>query len=65
MAAEHTLAEQKGHTMMPTYIYIHPQPMSLPSVNLLHLVESKKENRQDFKTHGHFNKVKGQIKVTE
>ena len=24
MAAEHTLAEQKGHTMMHTYIYIHP-----------------------------------------
>ena len=23
MAAEHTLAEQKGHTMMHTYIYIH------------------------------------------
>ena len=24
MSAEHTLAEQKGHTMMHTYIYIHP-----------------------------------------
>ena len=24
MAAEHTLAEQKGHTMMHTYTYIHP-----------------------------------------
>ena len=24
MAAEHTLEEQKGHTMMHTYIYIHP-----------------------------------------
>ena len=24
MAAEHTLAEQKGHTMMHTDIYIHP-----------------------------------------
>ena len=23
MAAEHTLAEQKGHTMMHTYIYMH------------------------------------------
>ena len=23
MAAEHTLAQQKGHTMMHTYIYIH------------------------------------------
>ena len=26
MAAEHTLAEQKGHTMMHTYIYIHLLP---------------------------------------
>ena len=25
MADEHTLAEQKGHTMMYTYIYIHQQ----------------------------------------
>ena len=24
MAAEHTLGEQKGHTMMHTYIYIQP-----------------------------------------
>ena len=24
MSAEHTLAEQKGHTMMHTYIYIYP-----------------------------------------
>ena len=24
MAAEHTLAEQNGHTMMHIYIYIHP-----------------------------------------
>ena len=24
MAAEHTLVEQKGQTMMHTYIYIHP-----------------------------------------
>ena len=24
MAAEHTSAEQKGHTMMHIYIYIHP-----------------------------------------
>ena len=24
MADEHTLAEQKGHTMMYTYIYKHP-----------------------------------------
>ena len=24
MADEHTLADQKGHTMMHTFIYIHP-----------------------------------------
>ena len=24
MADEHTLAEQKGHTIMHIYIYIHP-----------------------------------------
>ena len=24
MVAEHTLAEQKGHTMMHTFIYIYP-----------------------------------------
>ena len=29
MAGEHTLAEQKGHTMMHTYIYINPLTMSL------------------------------------
>ena len=27
-------------------------------------MESKKLSRQDFKTHGHYDKVKGQIKVT-
>ena len=26
MGDEHTLAEQKGHTMMHTYIYIPPPP---------------------------------------
>ena len=57
MADEHTLAEQKGHTMMHTYIYIHPQPMFLPSVNLLHLMESKKYPRQDFETHGHYDLI--------
>ena len=42
MAAEHTLAEQKGLTMIHTNIYINPEPMSLPSVKLLHLMEYKK-----------------------
>ena len=31
MAAEHTLTEQKGHTTMHTYIYIHPLTKCQPS----------------------------------
>ena len=31
--------------------------MSPPSVNLQHLTQSKKYPGQDFKTHGHYNKV--------
>ena len=54
-------AKVKDHTMIHTYT---PQPMSLPSVKLLHLMESKKQPGQDFKTHGHYDKVKGEIKVT-
>ena len=38
--------------------------MSLPSVNFQHLTESKKKPWQYFKTHGHCNKVKGQIRIT-
>ena len=38
--------------------------MSLPSVNLLQPMESKKSLREDIKTHGHNDKVKGQLKVT-
>ena len=34
--------------------------MSLPNDNILHFTESKKKPEQDFKTHGHYNKVKGQ-----
>ena len=113
MADEHTLAEQKGHTMMDTYIYMHPltnvptkcqpsapygiqeiaqirfyrsmslqrgqrsnqghtmtlhtynpSPMSLSSINFLHLTVSEILPRQDFIGHGHYSKVKGQIKVT-
>ena len=28
MAAEHTLAEQKGHTLMHTYMYIYIHPIT-------------------------------------
>ena len=41
MADEHTLAVQKGHTMMHTYIYMRLLTNVPPSVNLLHLMESK------------------------
>ena len=34
MADEHTLAEQKGHTMMHTYIYMHTLT-SVPTQNQL------------------------------
>ena len=65
MAVEHTLAEQKGHTMMHTYIYIHPltnvptkcQPSAPYGIH--------EKPRQDFKTDGHYDKVKGEIKVTQ
>ena len=49
----------KGHTMMHTY---KSQPMSPPSVNLLHLTEFKSPDKI-FKTHGQYSKVKGQINV--
>ena len=52
----------KNHIMtMHTYI---PQPMSLPSINFLHLTISKIWPGQDFIGQGHYGKVKGQIKVT-
>ena len=34
MAAEHTLAEQNGHTMMHTYIKIHPLTNALNKCQL-------------------------------
>ena len=47
--------------------------MSLPTVNFLHLTESKKKPGQDFQTHSHYGQispdkifklmVKGQIKI--
>ena len=44
MTGEHTLAET--------------QLKSLPSVNLLRLMEFKKLSIHDFKTHDHYDKVK-------
>ena len=51
----------QGQTMtLHTYT---PQPMSLPSINFLHLTVSEIQPGQDFKGQGHYSKVKGQIKV--
>ena len=48
----------QSHTItLHTYI---PESMTLQSINYLHL----KVSGQDFKIHGHYNKVRGQIKVT-
>ena len=47
--------------MMHTYTSL---PMSLLSINLLHLTVSKIKPGQDFKDQGHYGEVKGQIKVT-
>ena len=41
-----------------------PYPMSLPSINFLHLTVSEIEPGQGFIDQGHYGKVKGQIKVT-
>ena len=46
----------QGHTMMlHTY---NSQPMSLPSINFLHLQVSEILPRQDFRGQGHCGKVK-------
>ena len=42
----------------------NPQPMSLPSINFLHLKVSEIWPRQNFIDQGHYGKIKGQIKVT-
>ena len=44
--------------------HLHPQPMSLPSINFLRLTVSEIYPGQDFIGQGHYGKVKGQIKVT-
>ena len=38
--------------------HLHPQPMSLPSINFLHLMISEILPGQDFQTQGHYSKVK-------
>ena len=48
-------------SLLQTY---NPQPMTLTSINFLHLTASKKQPEQDFKTHEHYDKVKGQTKIT-
>ena len=40
-----------------------PKPMSLQSMNFLHLTVSEIQPRPDFKGQGHYGKVIGQIKV--
>ena len=46
--------------MLHTY---NPQPMSLPSIKFLHCMISEIQPGQDFTGQGHYDKVKGQIKV--
>ena len=45
----------QDHTMMLQTCT--PQPMSLPSINFLHIVISKLETAQDFKGQAHYGKV--------
>ena len=54
--------KSRGHTItLHTY---NPQPMSLQSINFLHLTFSKIQPRQYLIGQGHYGKVKCQIKVT-
>ena len=56
-----TTRSNQGHTMaVHTY---NPPPMSLPSINFLHLTVYEILPGQDFIGQGHYGKVKGQIKV--
>ena len=52
----------QGHIM--TLNAYNPKPMSLPSINFLHLTVSEILLRKDFIGQGHYGKVKGQIKLT-
>ena len=44
--------------------HLHPQPISLPSINILHLIFFMIYPTQDFKGQNYYSKVKGQINVT-
>ena len=44
--------------------HLQSQPMSLPSINFLHLTVAEIMPIQDIIGQGHYSKVKGQIKVT-
>ena len=44
--------------------HLHPQLMSLPSINFLHLTVSEIWPGQDFQTQGHSGEVQGQIPIT-
>ena len=52
----------QGHTMT-LHIYT-PKPISVSTINFLHLKVSEIQPRQDFKGQGHYGNDKGQIKVT-
>ena len=62
MAGEHTLAEQKGHTLMHTYIPPNQSPYQVSSFYILWNPRNSPDKINE--THGHYEKVKGQIKVT-
>ena len=59
--AEPKLRSHHADAYLQTLINV---PNPVPSVNLLHIMESKKWLRQDFQTHCHCDKVKGQIYIT-
>ena len=58
------LQSKKGHTMMHTYIFIHPQT-NVPTKCQPSTPYGIQEIAQTrFYSQGHYGKVKGQIKVT-
>ena len=50
--------------VIPWHCTTTPQSMSSTCIKILHLTVSEIEPREDCQTHGHYDKVKGQIKVT-
>ena len=61
LTGEHTFTEQKGHKMMQTYTPLTNVPTNCqPSTpyGIQEIAQTK------FKTHGHYDNVKDQIKVT-